>query len=449
MAFQYLEPPNSNLICCICRSPFTEPVTTRHCSHTFCRSCILEAISHSAQCPVDRSSLCSGDLNQADPIIRSLVDELLVECPNTGCTHSCQRQLLVIHLKDCPFQLMPCSTSQCSDLVFRRDLDDHQCDMVTVSCESCGAQINSHDLETHRAECWTECIFCATELRSSDLSSHQDSCSLFVVSCPHSPHGCSWRGARNSLSQHISSCAYEAIKGFFPVYNSKMESMETENMLLKVKVEMLEGTLQRTRVELEGFQRALGPWYRPNTTSYSPISSELPPTLQPSSASGSQPSEFFFDSTPFLPSSDQPNSYRPMENSLRATHRHSGSLPQGWDQSGFPLAQSRPTTQQSVAPLDLSTTLEGTLLGLRESLVSVGASVDSLGRRSDIALSNETMRINEEVMSLRANIHGLRMQVHTMMVDRNAHATGRYNESFHGESVWPSIARQPSTSTKL
>jgi hypothetical protein len=61
--------------------------------------------------------------------------------------------------------------------------------------------------------------------------------------------------------------------------------------------------------------------------------------------------------------------------------------------------------------LNLSTTLEGALAGVRASVVALAGAVDSLGRRSDIALTNETLRLNEEVMSLRANVHGLRMQV--------------------------------------
>jgi len=52
------------------RTPFNEPVTTRTCSHTFCQGCILQAISISAQCPIDRSPLSLDFLVQADPIIR-------------------------------------------------------------------------------------------------------------------------------------------------------------------------------------------------------------------------------------------------------------------------------------------------------------------------------------------------------------------------------------------
>lgn len=65
----------------------------------------------------------------------------------------------------------------------------------------------------------------------------------------------------------------------------------------------------------------------------------------------------------------------------------------------------------SVAPLNLSTTLEGSLSGLRESIVSLGASVESMGRQHEVAITTESMRSNEEIRSLRAVVHGLRMQV--------------------------------------
>ena len=73
-----------------------------------------------------------------------------------------------------------------------------------------------------------------------------------------------------------------------------------------------------------------------------------------------------------------------------------------------------------VAPLDLGTTLEGTLVGLRESMMGLAVGIDSVGRRSEIGLTNETLRLGEEMMSVRAQMHGLRMQMHGMMMDRNA-----------------------------
>ena len=83
-------------------------------------------------------------------------------------------------------------------------------------------------------------------------------------------------------------------------------------------------------------------------------------------------------------------------------------------------SDSRTRMMSAVAPLDLSTTLEGTLVGLRESIMGLAVGIDSVGRRSEIGLTNETLRLGEEMMSVRAQMHGLRMQMHGMMMDRNA-----------------------------
>lgn len=69
------------------------------------------------------------------------------------------------------------------------------------------------------------------------------------------------------------------------------------------------------------------------------------------------------------------------------------------------------SSSTAVAPVDLSSTLEGALSSLRRSIVTLSASLDSLGRRQDIALTTENLRMNEEVGALRAVVHGLRMQV--------------------------------------
>lgn len=86
--------------------------------------------------------------------------------------------------------------------------------------------------------------------------------------------------------------------------------------------------------------------------------------------------------------------------------RTSGGL---LDLQSHPGQRSLPLTP--VAPLNLSTSLEESLVGLRDSVTAVAASVDSLGRRNDIALTNENMRINEELGSLKYAVHGIRLQV--------------------------------------
>ena len=81
----------------------------------------------------------------------------------------------------------------------------------------------------------------------------------------------------------------------------------------------------------------------------------------------------------------------------------------------IPVSVPMPSPPQPcpVAPLNLSTTLEGALNGLRESIVTLSAAVDSLGRRQEVSSMTESLRTAEEIRSLRAVVHGLRMQVRT------------------------------------
>lgn len=44
---------------------------------------------------------------------------------------------------------------------------------------------------------------------------------LGEVSCPQFSHGCTWTGPRVKLESHLEGCSYEAIKGFFSIYESR------------------------------------------------------------------------------------------------------------------------------------------------------------------------------------------------------------------------------------
>ncbi|KAJ7178338.1 hypothetical protein C8R43DRAFT_973029 [Mycena crocata] len=462
MLFNYVQEPNSNLLCCICRMPFVEPVTTRTCAHTFCRDCIVQAISHARQCPVDRSALSVDDLLPANSIIRSLVDELIVECIHrtSGCKYTCQRQLLTAHIMDaCPFGRVSCPKGECDETLVRRDAEFHNCIHNLVPCDACGAEVSLVDLESHSSECTNAlvtCEFCASELLRSDMATHNNTCDAVSVPCLHALNGCGWTGPRATLAtSHIPTCPYEALKGFFALNNTKFERIAEENLVLRHKVETLESLIQTSKRELQSAKTALGPWYRPDGVyAYSTLhSSDLPPDMQPFSASTSRRYSHAGEATsPSAVPEDILAAYFPTEPDtpgragafdLAARRRTLPASPASWEQAQF-SASARVTPQHTVAPLNLSTTLEGAFAGVRESVVALAGAVDSLGRRNDIALTNETLRLNEEVMSLRANMHGLRMQVHTIMMDRNAQVTGRSSGDANllgGDGTWPPHGR--------
>jgi hypothetical protein len=465
----YVERPNSNLICCICHAPFTNPTTTRTCLHTFCHDCIAVAVQHSPQCPIDRSSLSLDDLSPANPIVKHLVDELIIECPNraSGCTQTFQRQLLSAHIKDtCQYVEIPCSEEQCDKLILRKDVGKHQdaCVYRSTQCDGCGATIKYSDLSAHNSECPSKsatCSFCFEEFPRSQSQAHAAICLDYEIPCTQANNGCPWTGPRRQLfDEHVLSCPYEAIKGFFSINSTQLSSLNTENAALRQKVYTLESVVQTMRRDIQTFRNVLGPWCRSHTQD------QTPPIASPSINSFEQP----FSAPPGLSSSSSRTTINQAQPSSSADH---GELTPHNEMDAlapyFPLPHEHafqesytyPRSRRSfngiadphlsqrtlpltpVAPLNLGTSLEGSLSGLRDSIAAVSTSVDFLARRNDIALTNESMRLNEELGSLKYAVHGIRLQLHRLMMDRNAQVTGRGGEPPLGLSGNQTIFHPP------
>jgi hypothetical protein len=197
--------------------------------------------------------------------------------------------------------------------------------------------------------------------------------------------------------------------------------------------------LEMFRREMGAVKGALGPWFRvAGGRTHNYYSAEMPSGVQPLTAStshaaspGEGPYGYGYAHGYSPPTVDSLAPYFPSEAEEHPVRRPRGGLHRAGAASmgGQPhegaYGFGPPPHAYTIAPLDLSTTLEGTLGGLRESVVGLAAGVDSMGRRQEIALTNETMRLGEEVGGLRAGVHGLRMQVHAIMMDRNALVTGR------------------------
>ncbi|KAK7472713.1 hypothetical protein VKT23_000824 [Stygiomarasmius scandens] len=482
--FNYVDGVNQNLLCCICRMPFTDPFTTRTCGHTFCRDCILQSLDHAFQCPIDRKALTADDLQTANPIIRSLVDELAVECTNQPCSHICQRQLLEQHLRSsCLYVQVPCPNEGCNQIMLRRDAMTHHCEHSLVACDACSTEVKTIELEDHRIQCYTQimtCESCGLQFQRSEKSSHQNSCPETLVQCPQEVNGCSWKGKRVALhAEHISSCPYQAIAGFFSIYHEKTQDLHDENIYLKRRVESLEAQIRTMELELESARIALGPWFRnsslyfassletsshlPNPAPHErqrlPIVPSMPPMSPALEDDALAPYFPLQESQPFERPQSLSTIERPApEHPTRTMNRNSWSLGQGWDAMhthNVPSSTSRAPKQTvtTVPPLKLNCSLEGSLEGLRESIVSLSTSLEAMGRRSDIALTNETLRLNEELLSLKANMHGLRMQMHAVMMEN---ATGRTDSLLYDHSFPPMpshryhyMPNSPPSATKL
>ncbi|KZS93927.1 hypothetical protein SISNIDRAFT_410559, partial [Sistotremastrum niveocremeum HHB9708] len=378
-------------LCCICRTPFNVPATTKSCSHTFCWECICSAIAVLPQCPIDRSPLSLEDVSLASPIVRHMVSELPVYCTHRslGCDHQCERQLLEHHLKDeCLYEPLPCPERKCDQFIKRKDLKSH-----------------SHPGDDQ---------FCTTcDLKFPDAS-HASGCPDAQVSCEHQPHGCRWTGRQADRPDHLERCPYEPLKEFFLMNSKRISALEAENQRLKDRLEELAFVFDRSRHDVHAMKYLLHPWFKlpANASHNAAVSSST------SSPTGTMP----LNGADFFPhSSSQSDEHDPFPEIFEGETQHTlfppHRIPFQYPHL-LPPDHTAPPTSISVAPLDLDGTLEHTFTSLRDSVVTLAKTVEHTGRRHDIALTTENVRVAEELAGVKAAVRGIRQQVHRIMMER-------------------------------
>jgi regulator of replication initiation timing len=93
-----------------------------------------------------------------------------------------------------------------------------------------------------------ECAHCSKPVRTDSMTSHLLICPLIKASCLHSKNGCIWYGNNCELQLHLTTCPYEAVKGFINQSNQRLSLLEMENRELKLKLgNMEECVLNLTR----------------------------------------------------------------------------------------------------------------------------------------------------------------------------------------------------------
>lgn len=153
----YLADADSNLVCLICHTPFDRPVQLA-CEHYFCRECLDHAWApqpHGRRsCPTCRRAVeTEGDIRPVPRIIETMLDELLVKCPNhkAGCTWSSQRVNVHDHVMlYCEYTPVMCSAHDCRLPTTQKDFHKG-CLHYTVSCDDCHTSLMKKDLEVRRS----------------------------------------------------------------------------------------------------------------------------------------------------------------------------------------------------------------------------------------------------------------------------------------------------------
>ncbi|CAE6415166.1 hypothetical protein ACGC1H_007118 [Rhizoctonia solani] len=431
-SYVYAETVNTNLICCICRQPFADPTTATPCGHTFCRACITQALDVSPQCPIDRGALALSDLLAAPQLVRNMVDELLVHCPNAplGCPHTSQRQLISSHT--CTYTPVPCAYPACTESVLKHHLNAHQssdtCPHKLVQCQLCGLLAPAPEHPDRCPARQDQCPHCSSRVPHDRLAQHAaNQCPAAPIPCPMSVYGCAYTGPTEHMPAHLAdTCAFERLKPFLALTQSRVAALER--------------TVSELKQQLDATKKSLGPWYRPANAP--PSTEPEPPRFEFRPLVGrrrvSSPlhtSMFHFDDEGNSASSTNTAGNRRRAGSGSSALRQAISGSTEPDPAPTPdlsfdpfshILPPSPTSSSArteaipyIPPLNTNSSLEHTLSTLRNGLVSLAASLDMAERRQEVVVTTESLRMHEEVGSMRAIVHGLRMQVSALVMERN------------------------------
>ncbi|XP_042559296.1 RING finger protein 151 [Clupea harengus] len=162
----FVEAPDYDLICIICRGVLRCPVRVA-CNHIFCKKCILQWLKRQETCPCCRKPVSQNLMfvmfRLSKAIGRLQVKVFLPspwhQCRNTpqGCAAIFPLSEEYLHSSTCPFERLLCPHLGCGTRVLRRDADSHACACPhwTQLCPmGCGTQLSRTTQPQHN--CYRE-----------------------------------------------------------------------------------------------------------------------------------------------------------------------------------------------------------------------------------------------------------------------------------------------------
>lgn len=169
---RFVNAVDTNFHCPICLNVLKEPVQCRMNEHRFCSGCIRRHLErNSKNCPECKEELTVETLRQPPSTVADFLSKLKISCDyvERGCLEEVALGALESHVFGCDFCPTACSNDGCSQVVNRRDVEDHEtkaCGSRKVKCDDCGEEMAERKYVTHgcalRAEVvgmkgnWTE-----------------------------------------------------------------------------------------------------------------------------------------------------------------------------------------------------------------------------------------------------------------------------------------------------
>ncbi|XP_063962010.1 dentin sialophosphoprotein-like [Lytechinus pictus] len=159
---RFENPPDEDLICCICQCVLDNPLESP-CRHVFCKVCIETWLTNRSNCPNCRKRLRISKLKPVLPIVRNMINRLLIICENRehGCTGGIKLEMYDRHVQNCDFAPIKCLNTGCGQTVLRKNMLAHEqtCKYRLIMCKKgCGLPISMEKLKKHN---------CLDELKKS------------------------------------------------------------------------------------------------------------------------------------------------------------------------------------------------------------------------------------------------------------------------------------------
>ncbi|KAJ7384289.1 TNF receptor-associated factor 3 [Desmophyllum pertusum] len=236
--------------CINCRYVLRDPAQSS-CGHRFCWLCLEEILTKAPtdpRCPDDNEPL-QKHLIFKDKCAQKEILDLECYCPkkSLGCQWCGKLAQLQAHDAECSFSEVKCLYVHlgCIVVVLRHQLAKHvenDCLYKVVDCPYCQGGFSGVKMREHLEVCGKFPVKCPDGCDKSDilreaLEEHSQSCPRAPVQCKFSSMGCSFRGSRESLEEHLRSHTTEHLTFSGKFIEKVLEQMKTLEIQLNAAQE--------------------------------------------------------------------------------------------------------------------------------------------------------------------------------------------------------------------
>ncbi|CAK8692867.1 unnamed protein product [Clavelina lepadiformis] len=217
----FTTPLENRFLCASCLKVLSYPVSLPKCDHHVCSSCLADLCRGKRVCPADGKRF-TRDEAMVDEKLQFDLNNLELVCPykDSGCIWSGRLQNFKDHYDVCDHVEQLCAFG-CNFRGPKRSMDAHlsvDCPQRLVTCEFCKRHVRAEMEIEHLKNCPRFPIACPKACGKRDIAREEigrhlsEECSMADVPCPYNQIGCTFKGGRPALNDHVEECLKQHIK---------------------------------------------------------------------------------------------------------------------------------------------------------------------------------------------------------------------------------------------